>query len=208
VIKDQLEAEFVKSSAKPSQCPDPNKPEYAFIGRSNVGKSSLINKLVNNRKLAKISGRPGKTTLINHFLVEKTWYLVDLPGYGYAKVSKKDREKWILETRKYLLDRKNLICTFLLLDSRIPRQKIDAEFMEWMGKKGIPFVMVFTKIDKLSSREWGKNRSAYIKKMQNEWKSLPEMFYTSAENGMGRTEMLQFIENYNGTFKRPIAKLL
>jgi len=201
MIKDQLEAEFVKSSAKVSQCPKPVKPEYAFIGRSNVGKSSLINKLVNNSKLAKISGRPGKTTLINHFLVEKTWYLVDLPGYGYAKVSKTSREKWILETKKYLLDRKNLICTFLLVDGRIPQQKIDAEFMQWMGKKGIPFAIVFTKLDKLSSREWGKNRAAYHKKMAEQWQSLPPQFYTSAENGMGRTEMLQFIEQYNTAFK-------
>ncbi len=200
-MNDQLKAEFVKSSAKPDQCPPANKPEYAFIGRSNVGKSSLINMLVGNSKLAKTSGKPGKTTLINHFLIENTWYLVDLPGFGYAKVSKKSREKWLIETKKYLLDRKNLICTFLLIDSRIERQKIDAEFMEWMGKKGIPFALVFTKLDKLSSGEWGKLQAKYLRKMREQWKSLPPIFTTSAVNKMGRQELLEFVEHYNEGFK-------
>lgn len=198
----KLEAQFVKSSVTLSQCPEPDKPEYAFIGRSNVGKSSLINMICGHKNLAKTSGKPGKTTLINHFLIEETWYLVDLPGYGYAKTSKTDRQKWIKNSREYLLDRRNLICTFLLLDSRLEVQKNDLEFMNWMGEKGIPFVLVFTKIDKQSSSKLNKNIKAYKKKLLNYWESLPQIFLTSAENQFGKEEVLNFIEEYNLQFSK------
>ena len=144
------EATFVKSSALPSECPRPDRPEYAFIGRSNVGKSSLLNMLTGRNKLAKTSGTPGKTQLINHFDVDGKWYLVDLPGFGYAKVSKKDRSKWMTVTQQYLRSRTNLMCVMMLVDSRIPAQKVDLEFMAWMGEAGLPFVLVFTKVDKLN----------------------------------------------------------
>ena len=198
----KLEAQFVKSSVTLSQCPEPDKPEYAFIGRSNVGKSSLINMICGHKNLAKTSGKPGKTTLINHFLIEETWYLVDLPGYGYAKTSKTDRQKWIKNSREYLLDRRNLICTFLLIDSRIEVQKNDLEFMNWMGEKGIPFVLVFTKIDKQSSSKLNQNIKAYKKKLLNYWESLPQIFLTSAENQFGKEEILNFIEEYNLQFAK------
>src|SRR5690554_565220 len=141
-------AEFVISNTEVDKCPQPNKPEYAFIGRSNVGKSSLINMLTGHSKLAKTSGRPGKTQLINHFMINESWYLVDLPGYGFAKASKSERKKWEEFIQRYLITRKNLVNTFVLIDSRLEPQKIDLEFMEWCGIKGIPFSMVFTKIDK------------------------------------------------------------
>ena len=147
------EATFVKSSALPSECPRPDRPEYAFIGRSNVGKSSLLNMLTGRNKLAKTSGTPGKTQLINHFDVDGKWYLVDLPGFGYAKVSKKDRSKWMTVTQQYLRSRTNLMCVMMLVDSRIPAQKVDLEFMAWMGEAGLPFVLVFTKVDKLNKTE-------------------------------------------------------
>ena len=150
---DIKEATFVKSSAQPSECPKPDRPEYAFIGRSNVGKSSLLNMLVGRTSLAKTSSTPGKTQLINHFDVDGTWYLVDLPGFGYAKVSKKDRAKWMEVTKRYLDSRTNLMCVMMLVDSRIPAQKVDLEFMAWMGSVGLPFVLVFTKVDKLNKAE-------------------------------------------------------
>ena len=158
-------AEFVISNQDVKKCPSTGLPEYAFIGRSNVGKSSLINMLTGRKKLAKTSSTPGKTQLINHFLIDEQWYLVDLPGYGYAKVSKKERSKWEKFIQDYLLNRENLVCVFVLLDSRIEAQKIDLEFMEWCGEKGVPFAMVFTKTDKLPSHKLNKNLKAYQQTM-------------------------------------------
>lgn len=191
------QAEFVKSSSELKQCPTDKKQEYAFIGRSNVGKSSLINMLVNNSKLAKISGRPGKTQLINHFLINETWYLVDLPGYGYAKVSKKSREKFGVLISDYVEKREELTNLFVLIDARLEPQAIDLEFMEFLGVKGIPFSMVFTKIDKLTGNQINKNIKAYRKKMLEQWEEVPMHFATSAELGAGRDELLGYIGTIN-----------
>lgn len=193
-------AEFVISNTNPQLCPKPDKPEYAFIGRSNVGKSSLINTLTERKSLAKTSTTPGKTQLINHFLINDEWYLVDLPGYGYAKSSKKLREKWDGFIRQYLNNRSNLIYTFVLLDSRLKPQKIDLEFMEMLGIKGIPFVMIFTKLDKLSSSAANKNLTAYKKEMLKAWEELPPIILTSSSTKMGREEVLSLIENTNKDF--------
>jgi len=191
-------AEFIISNTKPENCPKPDRPEYAFIGRSNVGKSSLINMLTGFNTLAKISGKPGKTQLINHFLINKSWYLVDLPGYGFAKASKSERQKWEEFIQKYLKNRVNLVNTFVLIDSRLEPQKIDLEFMSWCGEKGIPFSMVFTKIDKLSSSALQKNMAAYRKEMMKYWEELPPIFTTSAESKFGREKLLNYIELWNG----------
>jgi GTP-binding protein len=191
-------AEFIISNTKPENCPKPDMPEYAFIGRSNVGKSSLINMLTGFNTLAKISGKPGKTQLINHFLINQTWYLVDLPGYGFAKASKGERQKWEEFIQKYLKNRINLVNTFVLIDSRLEPQKIDLEFMSWCGEKGIPFSMVFTKIDKLSSSALQKNMAAYRKEMLKYWEELPPIFTTSAESKFGREKLLNYIELWNG----------
>lgn len=191
-------AEFIISNTKPENCPKPDMPEYAFIGRSNVGKSSLINMLTGFNTLAKISGKPGKTQLINHFLINKSWYLVDLPGYGFAKASKSERQKWEEFIQKYLKNRTNLVNTFVLIDSRLEPQKIDLEFMSWCGEKGIPFSMVFTKIDKLSSSALQKNLAAYNREMLKYWEELPPLFTTSAESKFGREKLLNFIELWNG----------
>lgn len=190
-------AKFVISNTKPENCPKPNMPEYAFIGRSNVGKSSLINMLTEQNKLAKTSGRPGKTQLINHFLINDNWYLVDLPGYGFAKASKSERKKWEEFIQKYLNTRENLITTFVLIDSRLEPQKIDLEFMEWCGIKGIPFAMVFTKIDKLSSSALQKNMAAYKKEMLKVWEEMPPVFSTSSESAFGREKLLNYIDQLN-----------
>jgi len=190
-------AEFVISNTKPENCPKPDRPEYAFIGRSNVGKSSLINMLTGFSSLAKTSGRPGKTQLINHFMINDAWYLVDLPGYGYAKVSKGERQKWQEFIQKYLTKRENLVNTFVLIDCRIEPQKIDLEFMSWCGEKGIPFAMVFTKIDKLSSSALQKNVAAYRKEMLKYWEELPPVFTTSAESKFGQEKLLNYIELWN-----------
>jgi GTP-binding protein len=192
-----LQAEFVISNTKLSGCPVPELPEYAFIGRSNVGKSSLINMLCNNKKLAKTSTQPGKTQLINHFLVNKSWYLVDLPGYGYARVSKTSRDKWGSMISNYLLKRSNLICTFLLIDSRIPPQKIDIDFMQWLGKHQLPFVITFTKIDKLSKTEIQKNIKHYTSEMLKYWEEMPSFFTTSAISKSGKNEIINFINQAN-----------
>lgn len=194
-------AEFVISNTKVNDCPAPTLPEYAFIGRSNVGKSSLINMLANNKKLAKTSGTPGKTQLINHFIVDKSWYLVDLPGYGYAKVSRTERARWETFIRQYFLERENLMCAFVLLDCRHEPQKPDLEFMNWLGEKGIPFVMTFTKMDKLSSGMLSKNIQAYTKEMLKHWDTLPQIVITSAENGFGQNEILDLITKTNPLFK-------
>ncbi len=193
-------AEFVISNTNPELCPTPDKPEYAFIGRSNVGKSSLINTLTERKSLAKTSTTPGKTQLINHFIINDEWYLVDLPGYGYAKSSKKERAKWDGFIRQYLNNRTSLIYTFVLLDSRIKAQKIDLEFMEMLGIKGIPFVMVFTKLDKLSSSAANKNLTAYKKEMLKTWEALPPIVLTSSSTKQGRDEILKIIAETNQDF--------
>lgn len=193
-------AEFIISNTDITKCPAPDIPEYAFIGRSNVGKSSLINMLCGRKSLAKTSSTPGKTQLINHFLINDSWYLVDLPGYGYAKSSKKDRAKWSKFINDYLLKRENLMAVVVLVDSRHKPQKIDMEFIEFLGKNGIPFIMVFTKIDKLSSSEMAKNFTAYKKEMLKTWEFLPQMFKTSANSSFGKEHLLSFIEETNKAF--------
>jgi GTP-binding protein len=192
-----VKAEFLISSAKLSQVPEVKCPEYAFIGRSNVGKSSLINMLVNNKNLAKTSSRPGKTQLINHFTINDSWYLVDLPGYGYAKTSKKVKAQFQELIDDYLLHRQELTNLFVLIDSRLEPQKIDLEFMEWMGEEGIPFSIVFTKIDKLKDNELNKNLKVYRKKMLETWEEMPVFFTTSSEKSIGREELLGYIDQIN-----------
>lgn len=195
------EATFVISNTEYKNCPTDQIPEYAFIGRSNVGKSSLINMLTNNKKLAKTSGRPGKTQLINHFLINKEWFLVDLPGYGYAKVSKVLRnsfEKFIVD---YLTKREQLTNVFVLLDSRLEPQKIDIEFMNWCGEKNIPFSLVFTKVDKLSSAQLQKNLAKYKKEMMKAWAEIPPVFITSAESNFGKEKLLNYIGSINQAYK-------
>jgi GTP-binding protein len=190
-------AEFVISNTDYKKCPEANMPEYAFIGRSNVGKSSLINMLANHSKLAKVSGQPGKTQLINHFIIDNKWYLVDLPGYGYAKVSKKMRTKWQKFIQDYLLMRTNLYCVFVLLDSRLEPQKIDMEFLEWLGTHGIPLALAFTKADKLSKTALAKNIAVYKKELLKHWEQLPQYFITSAETKLGKEELLGYIHQIN-----------
>ncbi len=191
------QAEFLTSSTKPSQCPKPDKPEYAFIGRSNVGKSSLINMLCDRNSLAKTSSTPGKTQLINHFTINKNWYLVDLPGYGYAKVSKSQRKEFKLIIDGYLRHRANLMCLFILVDIRHKPQKADTDFMFQMGEWGIPFVIVFTKADKLKPEEIEKYCTEYKKVLLEEWEELPDIFITSATKKEGRDDILQFIDKVN-----------
>ncbi len=189
--------EFIKSSQKWQDCPEPNLPEYAFIGRSNVGKSSLINAMMNRKDLAKTSQTPGKTQLINHFLVNESWYLTDLPGYGYAKVSKSTRKDFEKLITNYILERKNLVNLFVLVDSRHTPQKIDLEFMEWCGESGVPFSIVFTKADKLKPNAAVKNVEIYKNKMLEFWEELPEMYITSAEKKEGTEEILKYIGKTN-----------
>lgn len=191
------EAKFIISNTDIKLCPTDGLPEYAFIGRSNVGKSSLINMLTEKKDLAKTSGRPGKTQLINHFLINGEWYLVDLPGYGYAKASKTSRSTWERFIADYLTKRETLINIFVLLDSRLEPQKIDIEFMSWCAEKGLPFSMVFTKVDKLSSSALQKNLAAYKKEMLKYWEALPPIFPTSAESKFGQEKLLNYIEQIN-----------
>lgn len=191
------EARFLISNTDLDKCPAPNKPEYAFIGRSNVGKSSLINMLTNRKSLAKISVKPGKTKLINHFLINEEWYLVDLPGYGYAKIGKQERKKWEKFVRKYILMRENLFCLFVLIDSRHEPQKVDLEFMEWLGLSQIPFAMVFTKTDKLKPGELEKNIENYETKMLETWEFMPPYFTSSVSTGEGKKEILNYIQDIN-----------
>ena len=187
-------AEFTISNTEVSKCPLDGKPEFAFIGRSNVGKSSLINMLTSRKGLAKTSGTPGKTQLINHFIINDHWYLVDLPGYGYAKVSRSQRSSFERFIADYLTKRETLYNIFVLLDARLEPQKIDLEFMNWCGQKGLPFSMVFTKIDKLSSSALQKNLAKYKKEMLKVWAELPPVFTTSAESGFGKEPLLNYIE--------------
>jgi len=192
-----IDAKFLVSNTNPDKCPPPILPEYAFIGRSNVGKSSLINMLTERVKLTKTSGTPGKTQLINHFEINSKWYIVDLPGYGFAKAPKTERKKWEEFIQRYLSTRENLMNTFVLLDSRLEPQAIDLEFMDWCGEKGIPFSMVFTKIDKLSSSALQKNLTAYRKEMLKSWDELPPIFTTSSTSSFGREKILNYIEDIN-----------
>ncbi|MBO9692428.1 ribosome biogenesis GTP-binding protein YihA/YsxC [Chryseobacterium sp.] len=190
-------AEFVKSSGKWQECPEPNIPEYAFIGRSNVGKSSLINAMMNHKDLAKTSQTPGKTQLINHFLVNESWYLTDLPGYGYAKVSKVQRKDFEKLITNYILNRRNLVNLFVLVDVRHTPQKIDMEFIQWCGESGIPFSIVFTKADKLKPNAVIKNVEDYKAELHKTWEDLPELYITSAEKKEGGDQILDFIEKTN-----------
>ena len=190
-------ADFVKSSGKWQECPDANLPEYAFIGRSNVGKSSLINAMLNRKDLAKTSQTPGKTQLINHFLINEDWFLTDLPGYGYAKVSKVQRKDFEKLITNYILNRKNLVNLFVLIDVRHSPQKIDIEFIEWCGENGIPFSIVFTKADKLKPNAVLKNVETYKVELLKTWEGLPEIYITSSEKKEGTENVLGFIEKTN-----------
>lgn len=196
-------AEFIMSNTDYKKCPDKKLPEYAFIGRSNVGKSSLINALANSKKLAKTSSTPGKTQLINHFLInklQKPWYLVDLPGYGYAKVSKKLRAGFQKIIDSYLLNREMLYCTFVLVDSRHDVQKVDLEFMSWMGENGLPFAIIFTKIDKLKPSEVDSKIEKYKAKLLETWEEVPPYFLTSSEKRHGLEDLLSYIDDINQDF--------
>jgi GTP-binding protein len=190
-------ANFVKSSGKWQECPEPTLPEYAFIGRSNVGKSSLINAMMNHKDLAKTSQTPGKTQLINHFLVNENWYLTDLPGYGYAKVSKSLRKDFEKLITNYILNRRNLVNLFVLVDIRHNPQKIDLEFIQWCGESGVPFSIVFTKSDKIKPGAVVTNVEAYKAELHKTWEDLPELYITSAEKKEGCEEILDFIEKTN-----------
>ena len=187
-------AEYVKSCERYQQCPDTDVPEFAFIGRSNVGKSSLINMLTGRKKLAKTSGRPGKTQTINHFIINKQWHLVDLPGYGWAQVSKSKRKGWSQMIEDYLLQRPQLVNLFVLIDSRIPPQKIDLEFIDWLGVSQIPFAIIFTKVDKQSINKTQRSIATFKRDMQQTWDELPPLFMSSATDGTGKEHILEYIE--------------
>jgi GTP-binding protein len=187
-------ADFIISNTDYQKCPPAGRPEFAFIGRSNVGKSSLINMLVERKKLAKVSSTPGKTQTINHFIINEQWYLVDLPGYGYAKLSKEDRWNFGKMIEEYLKNRENLFCTFILIDSRLKAQKIDLDFINWMGKMNLPIALVLTKTDKLKQSELGKLKNAFEKEVLTTWEELPPLFITSSEKKSGRDKLLGFID--------------
>ncbi|MFA8449787.1 MAG: ribosome biogenesis GTP-binding protein YihA/YsxC [Bacteroidales bacterium] len=190
-------AEFLISNTKANLCPAPSKAEYAFIGRSNVGKSSLINALCNKKGLAKTSSTPGKTQLINHFIIDNQWYLVDLPGYGYAKVSKTQRAKFQKMIQGYLMNRENLMCTFVLIDSRLEPQKADLEFIDYMGMNGLPFAIAFTKSDKLKQKILHDNIQHYKDVLSENWEELPPIFVTSSEKNRGISDIGDYIEEMN-----------
>ena len=194
-------ASFLQSNTNTSKLPKDNHPEYAFIGRSNVGKSSLINMLTGNSKLAKVSATPGKTITINHFIINDEWYLVDLPGYGFAKRSQKERDKWKEMLDAYILGRRNLMTTFVLVDSRIKPQKIDLDFISNLGANQVPFVIIFTKTDKLSKAQLAASVELYQNTLLEEWEELPPMIVTSSEKGVGREEVLDYIEKCNLDFR-------
>lgn len=195
-------SEFTISAPTVSKCPKGNKPEYAFIGRSNVGKSSLINMLCNHKGLAKTSATPGKTLLINHFIINNEWYLVDLPGYGFAKRSKSVQQKLEQMISSYILQRQQLYNVFVLIDVRHEQQKIDREFVDWLGKSQIPFAIVFTKADKLGPVKAKKNAEAWMKQLQDTWEDLPPYFITSSEKKLGKEEILDYIEQWNKTLAK------
>lgn len=190
-------AEFIISNTDVKKCPIGHLPEYAFIGRSNVGKSSLINMLTGRKGLAMTSATPGKTMLINHFLINDSWYIVDLPGYGYARRGMKGQEQIRTIIEDYILEREQMTNLFLLIDSRLEPQKIDMEFMEWLGENGIPFSIIFTKADKLKGGRLKMNINAYIRELRKQWEELPPYFVSSSEDRMGRTEILDYIESIN-----------
>lgn len=196
-------AKYLISSPKVENCPAPTLPEYAFIGRSNVGKSSLINMITGLTKLAKTSSSPGKTQLINHFIINDTWFMVDLPGYGFAKVSQTQRASWEKMIANYLQKRENLVTVFVLIDSRHNPQKLDLEFLRKLGDWGIPFNMVFTKADKSTQRETAKNVRAFIDEMKKEWEFIPRSFVTSTVKMTGRKEILEYIDELNNEFEKP-----
>jgi GTP-binding protein len=193
-------AKYLISSPKVDGCPKPDMPEYAFIGRSNVGKSSLINMLTRHQKLAKTSGTPGKTQMINHFVINDKWFVVDLPGYGYAKVSQKQRANWEKMIADYMQQRENLMTVFVLIDSRHKPQKADLEFLRKLGDWGVPFNMVFTKADKSTQKDVHRNARMFIEEMKKEWEFIPRNFITSAEKFTGRKEVLSYIEELNDMF--------
>ncbi|HXS37125.1 MAG TPA: ribosome biogenesis GTP-binding protein YihA/YsxC [Flavipsychrobacter sp.] len=195
-------AKYLISNVKVEDCPAPDKPEYAFIGRSNVGKSSLINMITNQTKLAKVSGTPGKTQLINHFLINESWYLVDLPGYGFAKVSQSQRNSWEKMISNYLQNRSNLMTVFVLIDSRLSPQKIDLEFLGKLGEWHVPFNMVFTKADKSTQRETAKNVRQFIETMKEDWEFIPRSFVTSTVKFLGRKDLLSYIDELNNEYKQ------
>lgn len=190
-------AEFIMSNSEVAKCPKDPLPEYAFIGRSNVGKSSLINMLTNHKNLAKTSGRPGKTQLINHFLINKNWFLVDLPGYGYARVSKTSKKKFQRFITDYFEERQQLVLAFVLVDIRHEAQKIDLEFMQYMGENSIPFSIIFTKADKLKPKAIERNVAAYLEELLNTWEETPKYFITSSSSALGRDEVLNEIDHIN-----------
>ncbi|MGC9150519.1 MAG: ribosome biogenesis GTP-binding protein YihA/YsxC [Microbacter sp.] len=194
-------AEFIQSNSDVRLCPETQLPEYAFIGRSNVGKSSLINMLTQRNNLALISSKPGKTLLINHFLINQAWYLVDLPGYGYARTGLTQREKLRKMIESYILFRQPLVNLFVLIDSRIEAQNIDLQFFEWLGNHQIPFSIIFTKIDKLSKTQWINNRKDYEQRLVESWDPLPPIFVTSSKTGEGRDAILEYIESINQQLK-------
>lgn len=196
-------AEFVMSNSEVAKCPKDRLPEYAFIGRSNVGKSSLINMLMGRKNLAKTSGRPGKTQLINHFLVNKNWYLVDLPGYGYARVSKSTKKVFQKFITNYFEKREQMVLAFVLVDCRHEPQPLDLEFMQWLSESGIPFHILFTKADKLKPKRLEENIKIYGEKMLETWEELPPFFITSATNATGREEVLKYIEQLNASLQSP-----
>ncbi len=187
-------AEFIISNTDFLKCPATKQPEFAFIGRSNVGKSSVINMLTNHKSLAKTSSTPGKTQTINHFKINDSWYLVDLPGYGYATISLKVKQGWSKMIEDYLLNRENLFCTFVLIDSRLKPQKIDLEFITWIGERGLPMALLFTKSDKLKRGELARTKKTFMDALAETWEELPPFFVTSSEKRLGRNEVLDFIE--------------
>ena len=191
------QAQFLQSNTDYKSCPAPDKPEYAFIGRSNVGKSSLINMLTNHSKLAKVSAKPGKTRLINHFLINNLWYLVDLPGIGYAKISKSEKATWNIMTQEYLKNRENLMCVFMLIDSRLEPQKIDLDFIGWLGNNNIPIALVFTKTDKQTVNKTQINIDNFHNALLEFWEELPQYFITSSITYQGKDDILSFIDNIN-----------
>jgi GTP-binding protein len=202
-----MDAKYVSGCVEWEKCPETKLPEYAFIGRSNVGKSSLINMLTGTRGLARTSNTPGKTRIINHFIIDEAWYLVDLPGYGFARVGKKDRSVWEAMIRHYLINRGNLVYIFMLIDIRLDPQKSDLEFMRWMAVKELPFVIVFTKADKLSKDKLRKSQQVYLNALNEEWEELPPMSITSSGNRMGKEDVLLFISESNRQYHKMRLKI-